>query len=477
MPTVVAGASATGALPTNWAVLNPLGLAACFLGSGIENGLPYADVRVLGTASSTGSFRLSFDNATNAAASAGQAWGQNLWVKAIAGTQVPIVCPIYEYAGGSIGNALAVSAAITPSAAIQLISSKGVASTSTTTGVRLAPIISVTNATAYDFTVRLYAPELVQLAAIEGAEVSADTAFSSPGSWSIAGTGWSVSGGKLNASSVSVGSSATQIVPATESGAVYKIAYTIESVTAAGGGCQGRVGTVSAGAQSTPGTYTSYVVSTGSATINIASAGAGGFSGVIDNFSVKLVTPGYMPAFPILPPVGTPGDSAHNGDVVKAVASGGDPFAGAAAAGIASGMSLAGIETISHIGDGVVRPLAEMSDGTTNNRLRVFIDTDDKLTAAVVSGGVTLATAKLASALTAGELVWAANFDPVNGLYLVRKTGLQNASAALGALPAGLSEFRIGSSVSGNFMNDTKKRQQVRRLMTASEANAWVAAA
>lgn len=162
---------------------------------------------------------------------------------------------------------------------------------------------------------------------------------------------------------------------------------------------------------------------------------------------------------------------------VTAVAVGGEPFAGFAANGLGAGLSLLAAVDLSHVGDGAVRPLAEFSDGTTSNRLRFYIDTDDKPAASVVAGGTTLATAKLASAVAAGRVVLAVNYDPANGLYLVRKTALEEASAPLAGLPSGLATMRFGSSVSGNYLNDFVEQVQVAKPLSRTEAKAWVQAA
>ncbi|HEX7776725.1 MAG TPA: hypothetical protein VF449_09375 [Parvibaculum sp.] len=182
----------------------------------------------------------------------------------------------------------------------------------------------------------------------------------------------------------------------------------------------------------------------------------------------KFATP-YIPA--------TSNSATRYASDVKAVQSGSEPFAGFSANGLPAGLSVLAAVNLGHTGDAALRPIAEISDGTANNRLRFYIDTDDKPAAAVVSAGTVVATAKLASALTTGRAVLAANYDPANGLYLVRKTGLEEASAALASMPPGLNTMRLGSSVSSNYLNDTVEQVQVARLLTPLEAKTWVQAA
>lgn len=165
--------------------------------------------------------------------------------------------------------------------------------------------------------------------------------------------------------------------------------------------------------------------------------------------------------------------SMRSASNVSAPASGGAPFAGFTESGLASALSARVKFQLTHVGDGVTRPLIGISDGTVNNRLRFFIDTDDKPAVAVISGGVTLATAKLATALTAGTYVLAANFDPANGLYLVRGDTGEQASAALSAMPSGLSLMRYGSSVGENYLNDYLHEVQVAQVMTQADAKNW----
>ncbi len=173
----------------------------------------------------------------------------------------------------------------------------------------------------------------------------------------------------------------------------------------------------------------------------------------------------------------TAGTATRYASDVKAIASGGEPFAGFAVNALGAAMSMLAAINLSRLGDGVVRHVAELSDGTSGNRLRLFIDTDDKAAAQVVSGGTVLATAKLGSALVAGRGVLAANFDPANGLYLVRKSGLQDAAANFGAVPAGLNLLKLGSGQGGLYLNDIVEQVQVCRALTQAEARGWVQAA
>ncbi|HEY4343631.1 MAG TPA: hypothetical protein VGN05_04750 [Parvibaculum sp.] len=161
-------------------------------------------------------------------------------------------------------------------------------------------------------------------------------------------------------------------------------------------------------------------------------------------------------------------------DDLRAAASGSDPFAGFAAGNLGNGLSILAAVNLSRSGDGAVRPVAEFSDGTATNRLRFYIDSDDRPAAQVVSGGSVLATAKLSVVLTPGRAVLAATYDPASGLYLACKTGLAEASAALSGMPSGLAALRLGSSLGGNYLNDLVEQMQVCRPLSQAEAKDWV---
>lgn len=141
----------------------------------------------------------------------------------------------------------------------------------------------------------------------------------------------------------------------------------------------------------------------------------------------------------------------------------------------ASGCSVLVAANVSHVGDSVVRPLTEVSDGTANNRLRLYIDADDKLAAQVISGGATVATAKLATALGVGRTGIAARFDPASGLRIVAR-GIAGAGTSLASLPSGLNRLALGSGAGGNYFNDLIEQAQICKPLMDGEMDAWATA-
>ncbi len=85
---VVGVVGSGGALPTHWSVFAANGLATSVAGIGTEDGAPYVDLRLAGTATST-FYVLSFDSGS-AAASAGQAWTGSVYLRRVAGSTANI---------------------------------------------------------------------------------------------------------------------------------------------------------------------------------------------------------------------------------------------------------------------------------------------------------------------------------------------------------------------------------------------------
>jgi hypothetical protein len=75
-----------GALPTNWASYNPLGLTREVVYVGTQNGINVIDIRVSGTVGGVGSFDIGFDGSAYIAASSGQTWSLSLWNSLSAGS-------------------------------------------------------------------------------------------------------------------------------------------------------------------------------------------------------------------------------------------------------------------------------------------------------------------------------------------------------------------------------------------------------
>ena len=86
---VGAAAGSPGTLPTNWTFSTQAGVTASVTATGTENGIAYVECRFVGTASTAGDLRVSFEANTNVAASSGQSWTESAYF-ALANGSVPL---------------------------------------------------------------------------------------------------------------------------------------------------------------------------------------------------------------------------------------------------------------------------------------------------------------------------------------------------------------------------------------------------
>lgn len=463
-PTVVAGAAATGALPTNWSTTGKAsnGLDVVFMGAGTENGLPYTSIRFVGTTTSTTN-AIYFEPGATIAASDGQAWGVDLWTKLVSGT-APSGFSAFV-AGTSVSGASA-----SPTSTITRSFASGVL---TGSSAYIRPYYSdpVLNSTAYDFTVRIYAPKLVQLAVITSGELNPDPNFSSSSGWAL-DLGFAILGNKLVATAPISGSKATR-APSTPivSGAVYRLDSIIGTATIAGGGLVPRLsGTAGSVPHSTVASFTDYFVGTSTNTFGIQSIGVGGFTGSLTSASLKQVTPGYLPAIPILPLAGVPGEATRAADVALV-----SSFAPAIVSGLVGGGSALLSAMVSHTGDCVTRVLFEVSDNSADYVIRASLSTSDRPVLAVVRGGVSEVLCELPYAVAAGPVALAFGWSASGG-YIADRAGNSVSFGAI-TLPSGLSRLQIGGGLAGQYINDRLKQMQICAPLTLAEAKGWTAAA
>jgi hypothetical protein len=156
-------AGTPGTLPTNWERANNAGLSTQIVGVGTEDGVQYIDIRYFGTTTGT-AITLYLETDASIVASLGQTWTHSAFVKRQIFTAFPA------------GN-LRLGFEERTSGGVYLSEQSGIISTSTTvfnrrifTGTtadatvgRLRPyfrIDTMSNATAYDFTVRIGWPQM-----------------------------------------------------------------------------------------------------------------------------------------------------------------------------------------------------------------------------------------------------------------------------------------------------------------------------
>lgn len=155
-----------GVLPTNWSTLNTSGLSIGIVGTGIENGIPYFDLRAFGTSSNTG-LRWLFESGGVTAASNAQVWTHAPYLRLVGGSFTNVAsCAVGFAQYNSVPTLLTlleVTQAALPTAAP--LATQRYPQTSTTNQATIAsivPLISfvITNAAAIDFTLRIGAPQL-----------------------------------------------------------------------------------------------------------------------------------------------------------------------------------------------------------------------------------------------------------------------------------------------------------------------------
>jgi hypothetical protein len=159
---VVAGTP--GTLPTNWATsLN--GLTQQIIGTGTENGIPYIDFKLSGTATGT-NVRIIFEAGSQITAANGQIWTESIYAKLIDTTLPPTayLLQVFETTSGgvfvTVGNVN-----FTPNATLTRYEFTRTLNGGGTVGA-VQPMIqfTVVNGQSYDFTIRVGIPQMEQSA-------------------------------------------------------------------------------------------------------------------------------------------------------------------------------------------------------------------------------------------------------------------------------------------------------------------------
>jgi hypothetical protein len=160
---VGAVAGSPGTLPTNWGTLiSTGGLTRTITALGTENGLQYIDIRFAGTAT-TNVCAIGFDLSNSAAAAINQVWTNSFYVKNIQTTAQADTVSIgfYEYnaAAGYVTEGTSnIKSQIT--AQLNRFSFTRTLTGATTAFVQAAIRFGLTIGTAYDFTIRIAAPQM-----------------------------------------------------------------------------------------------------------------------------------------------------------------------------------------------------------------------------------------------------------------------------------------------------------------------------
>lgn len=453
-----------GALPTGWAFeAIATGLNCEFLGVVDVDDLSRVRIRIFGTSISTSEVvRIRFDQSTNATATAGQAWGLDFDAQLVAGVSPNVSARITEFNGATSinGGAGVIGNPLTSIRTRRRAS--GVMNNAATTNVRAALYMSVLNTVIYDFTVDLFAPKLVQLPVIEGPELVVNGDFASGVGWSFTGAGWNIGAGKANAVAASSGDRLYRDISVLAANKVFKTSLALSNY-ANGAAYSALSG--SAAANGTPhaanGTFVEYLLAAGTTSRLSIYTNFAPTNLSVDDFSVKEVSSGHMPSFPILPPVGLIEESVKMADDVRASDLSWLPQSGAS--------ELVLIHW-SHVAHKQLRTLFEYSDGTAENFICAYVDGADQPSLRIVRGGVEQAQINLAQAVTLGLHAFAFGWTSA-GCYIVDGQGNMVSSGPL-SLPI-VTQKRIGGSLGGHFLNDVIEAMQVCHPIEAADAADW----
>jgi hypothetical protein len=163
---VGAVAGTPGTLPTNWLLINPTGLTSQVIGTGTETGISYLDVKISGTASSSGTIVFLYETSTGVPASQNQTWTNSQYLKIAAGSAANInLFRVYFQENNAIGGYInEQNTTITTPTTASLITQRSTASrtlvsalvTFLNTGVNF----TVTAGAVVDITLRIGLPQL-----------------------------------------------------------------------------------------------------------------------------------------------------------------------------------------------------------------------------------------------------------------------------------------------------------------------------
>jgi hypothetical protein len=148
-----------GTIPTNWTKASATGVAWNVIGTGVENGITYIDLELVGTSSAGVVNNMIFDSTTIIPASSGQVWTGSVYVKLIAGSLsgLQVSLNTTEQPGGN-----QIGAFFTPTGAALATQRYAVTGTVTATGtsmVHFIRIITPTPPATVDVTLRIGAPQ------------------------------------------------------------------------------------------------------------------------------------------------------------------------------------------------------------------------------------------------------------------------------------------------------------------------------
>jgi len=157
-----------GTVPTGWTIQSAVsGITRSIAAVGTDDGIPYVDVRLAGTASATVTYSITFVSATTVAAAVGETWTCASYVKLAGGTLTgaSFLIGLLEAGGSSTPST---TQAFTPTTADLYTQRPAVTRTVTvadTAYIRGRILITITNGSVADVTLRVGAPQMEEAAA------------------------------------------------------------------------------------------------------------------------------------------------------------------------------------------------------------------------------------------------------------------------------------------------------------------------
>jgi hypothetical protein len=163
---VGAVAGTPGTLPTNWSVFTSLtGLTQTIVGTGVENGITYIEIRLNGTPSAAGTYQWYTEAANGVPATVGQTWTLSQFFKLQAGTLSGVSLVRHFFEERSSGGSYLTEQSITaPNPTTAALSTQRSSATRTLTDAACAFLRSGFNlaltGAAIDITLRIGLPQL-----------------------------------------------------------------------------------------------------------------------------------------------------------------------------------------------------------------------------------------------------------------------------------------------------------------------------
>jgi hypothetical protein len=162
-----AAAGTPGTNPTNWAVsLTANGITQAVSAVGTENGIAYVDIRYNGTPTAGTNVAIAFEGTNNVAASSGQTWTENVYVKLQAGSFTGTTTIISLLGTNGTSGTESIDSAVITSTPADLrncrLSVSGTFANAGTTNAQPRIRIGYTVGVAIDITLRIGLPQLEQ---------------------------------------------------------------------------------------------------------------------------------------------------------------------------------------------------------------------------------------------------------------------------------------------------------------------------